>query len=72
MLLLGVAGLLALFGKGLVAGFALLAALLLGAALALPSCLAALLRLGEGTARGPMSQWFWADTRQQLPGSGSR
>jgi putative ABC transport system permease protein len=68
LLLLGAAGLLAIVGTGLAAGFALLAALLLGAALVLPSCLAAILHLGEGLARGPMAQWFWADTRQQLPG----
>lgn len=70
ILLLGAAGLLAVFGTGLAAGFALLAGLLLGAALALPTCLAAILRLGEALARGPMAQWFWADTRQQLPGLG--
>ena len=70
ILLLGAAGLLAMFGTGLAAGFALLAGLLLGAALALPTCLAAILSLGEASARGPMAQWFWADTRQQLPGLG--
>ena len=70
ILLLGAAGLLARFGTGLATGFALLAGLLLGAALALPTCLAAILRLGEALARGPMAQWFWADTRQQLPGLG--
>lgn len=70
VLLLSAACLLAIVGTGLAAGFALLASLLLGAALALPSCLAAILRLGESLARGPMAQWFWADTRQQLPGLG--
>jgi putative ABC transport system permease protein len=70
VLLLGAAGLLAIVGTGLATGFALLGALLLGAALALPTCLAAVLRLGEALARGPMAQWFWADTRQQLPGLG--
>ena len=33
-------------------------------------CLAAILRLGEGQADRAMAQWFWADTRQQLPGLG--
>jgi len=70
ILLLGGAGLLAMVGTGLASGFTLLAGLLLGSALALPSCLAAILRLGEALARGAMAQWFWADTRQQLPGLG--
>jgi putative ABC transport system permease protein len=70
VLLLAAAALLAAIGIGLAAGFALLACLLLGAALALPSCLAAILRLGEARAVHPMAQWFWADTRQQLPGLG--
>lgn len=70
VVLLAAAGALAVAGNGLIAGFALLACLLLGAALALPSCLAAILRLGEGQAARAMAQWFWADTRQQLPGLG--
>lgn len=70
VVLLAVACVLAFAGGGLIAGFALLACLLLGAALALPSCLAAILRLAEGRAVRVMAQWFWADTRQQLPGLG--
>ena len=66
--LLGGAGILAMFGSGLVAGFALLAAMLIGAALALPLVLDRVLALGQGMARGVTAQWFWADTRQQLPG----
>ncbi|MGI1663510.1 FtsX-like permease family protein [Palleronia sp. KMU-117] len=73
---LGAAGGLALLalgaglsGGGLVAGFVMLGALLVAAALALPTvldlALGACARLG-GT--GPKAQWFWADTRQQLPG----
>ena len=61
---------LAVTGGGLAAGFALLACLMLGAALALAPCLAAILRLGEAQAVHPMAQWFWADTRQQLAGLG--
>ncbi|WP_050929533.1 ABC transporter permease [Aestuariivita boseongensis] len=57
----------ALWGSGLAAGFALLACLLTGAALALPLILRAVLRLAEGRARSAVWQWFWADTRQQLP-----
>lgn len=68
VILLAAAGVLAAAGTGLAAGFALLACLLLGSALALPPYLAALLRLGEAAARRPVAQWFWADTRQQLPG----
>jgi putative ABC transport system permease protein len=66
--LLVLAAALALWGQGLIAGFAMLAALLIGGALALPPLLALLLRLPETLARGAVAQWFWADTRQQLPG----
>ena len=54
-------------GSGLVAGFVLLAALLLGAALSLPLLLTWMMYLGRRFARGPLTEWFWADTRQQLP-----
>jgi putative ABC transport system permease protein len=53
---------------GLLAGFAILGALLLGAALILPLFLSAAVSLCRRLARGPVSEWFWADTRQQLPG----
>lgn len=66
--LLVLAGLALTAGSGLWAGFAGLAGLLLGAALILPLALAGLLRLGTRAARGPMAEWFWADTRHQLPG----
>jgi len=62
----GVAAL--VFGSGLVAAFAVLASLLLGAALLLPVMLAGAVRLGQRLAHGPVAQWFWADTRQQIPG----
>ena len=65
--LLALAGALALWGHGLIAGFAMLGALLLGGALALPFALSWALRLCGAGARGPVAQWFWADTRQQLP-----
>jgi putative ABC transport system permease protein len=55
-------------GSGLAAGFAALAALLLGAALLLPLVLSRLLSLGARLSKGVVAQWFWADTRQQLPG----
>ena len=59
---------LGLWGVGLWAGFGLLAALLLGAALILPLILHALTFAAGRLARGVLGQWFWADTRQQLPG----
>ena len=66
--LLGLAALMALYGRGLLAGFAMLGALLIGGALVLPPVLSTVLRLAEARARGPVAQWFWADTRQQVPG----
>lgn len=65
---LGLAGLVLVLGEGLWAGFAVLAALLLAAALMLPAVLAACLALAARRARTPLAEWFWADTRQQLPG----
>jgi putative ABC transport system permease protein len=56
------------FGKGLYSGFAVIAGLLVGAALLLPTLLAGALRLGEKCASAPLAQWFWADSQQQLPG----
>ena len=53
---------------GLVGGFALLAALLIGAALALPLILDRILAGAAYLAKSVTAQWFWADTRQQLPG----
>lgn len=67
-LLLLVAGGLVFVADGLITGFALLAALLIGAALALPLILSAVLAIGAAGAKGVIGQWFWADTRQQLPG----
>ena len=56
------------FGDSLVSGFAVLAALLLGAALGLPAILERVLSLGQRGARRPLAVWFWADSRQQLSG----
>jgi putative ABC transport system permease protein len=56
------------FGDSLVAGFAVLAALMLGAALILPMLLELMLSLGQRFARTPVAIWFWADSRQQLSG----
>lgn len=67
-LLLGLAVLLMFTAEGLVGGFTLLAALLIGAALALPLILDGLLTVCSASAKSVTAQWFWADTRQQLPG----
>lgn len=66
--LLATGGALAVFGNGLIMGFGLMACLLIGAALALPLLLDGVLSLAQRRAGGVIWQWFWADTRQQLPG----
>lgn len=66
--LLVLAGVLAMAGSGLVMGFGLLACLLIGAALALPLVLDGALSAAARFSKGVTAQWFWADTRQQLPG----
>ncbi|WP_281966589.1 FtsX-like permease family protein [Roseovarius nanhaiticus] len=66
--LLATAAALSVWGQGLLAGFIMLAALLIGGALALPPLLGLLLKLAEVPARRPVAEWFWADTRQQVPG----
>ncbi|MDW3221707.1 MAG: ABC transporter permease [Paracoccaceae bacterium] len=58
----------ATLGQGLFAGFALLACLLIGAAFLLPLLLNATLHGASRLQRGALSEWFWADSRQQLPG----
>ena len=68
VLVFALAGLLTWLGDSLLAGFAVLAALLLGAALLLPTLLESVLVLGERGARRPLALWFWADSRQQLSG----
>lgn len=57
-----------IWGDSLVAGFLVLGALLLAAALALPVVLGATLWLGQRSTLRPLVKWFWADSRQQLPG----
>jgi len=54
-------------GDSLASGFVLMAGLLLGAALALPVVLSALLNGLLGRSRSVLGQWFLADCRQQLP-----
>ncbi|WP_445178892.1 ABC transporter permease [Pseudomonas sp. McL0111] len=55
------------FGDSLASGFVLMAGLLLGAALALPVLLSAVLNQLLGRSRSVLGQWFLADCRQQLP-----
>jgi putative ABC transport system permease protein len=68
VMLLCAALLFALIADGLLAGFALLGCLLIGAALALPGLAAGILTLLQRHTHTPVWSWFWADTRQQLPG----
>ena len=56
------------WGSGLVVAFTIVGAVLIGAALLLPDAMALIISLFEKLAVRPVSQWFWADTRQQLPG----
>src|SRR5258708_33656172 len=65
---LAAAGFLLWYGDSLVSGFAVLAALLLGAALILPAILGLVLSLGQRRADRALTVWFWADSRQQLSG----
>ncbi|WP_207264475.1 FtsX-like permease family protein [Pseudomonas sp. GW101-3H06] len=66
-LTLAIALLALLRGDSLASGFVLLAALLLGSALALPVVLNAVLNGLLGRSRSVLGQWFVADCRQQLP-----
>lgn len=68
VVLLSLGGFCAILFDGLIAGFALLGALLIAAAVALPGLLAWCLRQLQKYAKAPLWSWFWADTRQQLPG----
>ena len=67
-ILLFVAFALAFTADEISTGFVLLGALLIGAALGLPIVLGALLDGVAKKSRGVIASWFWADTRQQLPG----
>jgi putative ABC transport system permease protein len=56
------------YGDSLISGFAVLAALLLGAALGLPAILEVVLSFSQRSAHRAVAVWFWADARQQLSG----
>ncbi|MBW8786841.1 MAG: ABC transporter permease [Rhizobium leguminosarum] len=66
--LLILAAILATTASGLLAGFATLGCLLLGTALVLPGLLAVILTRAQQLSRSAVMEWFWADTRIQLPG----
>ncbi|MEM6487058.1 MAG: FtsX-like permease family protein [Pseudomonadota bacterium] len=53
---------------GAIAGFAMMAAVIVAAALMLPVLLAAALSFAERRAAPGLPRWFWADSRQQLSG----
>ncbi len=67
-LLFVMAGGLVWLGSGLLAGFAGVACLLFGAALVFPLILDRALTVAERRTRAVRWEWFWADTRQQVPG----
>lgn len=66
--LLTTAAILAMTATGVIGGFILLGALLVGAALGLPVVLRVILQYAESRSKSVVTGWFWADTRQQLPG----
>ncbi|SHH75409.1 FtsX-like permease family protein [Marivita hallyeonensis] len=66
--LFGLGAGIAIWGQGLLLSFALLACVLIGAALILPLMLRSAVGLAERLSTTVIWQWFWADTRQQVPG----
>ncbi len=66
--LMAAAGLLAARGQGLMAGFALLGCMLVGGALLFPILAGWGVAWASARSKSAMAAWFWADTRQQLPG----
>ena len=53
---------------GLIGAFGMVAALLVGAALVLPWMVAGVVGIFARRPAGAVTQWFWADTAQQVPG----
>ncbi len=66
VILMIVAVMFGLLGNSLVAGFVCLAAMLLGAALLVPLFLTLIVSLLSRWGTGAITQWIWADTRQQI------
>lgn len=67
VLLCAFAGLCWRFGDSLLSALLMLGAILLAGALALPALLDGVLALLARRCRGPLWEWFVADSRQQLP-----
>ncbi|MEN0040611.1 MAG: FtsX-like permease family protein [Pseudomonadota bacterium] len=69
---LALAGVVLILFSGLVAAFIIIALVLVGSALLLPPFANRLLDVGQSLVgrfgAGAVTQWFWADTRQQIPG----
>ena len=68
MILLTTALFLCIWGSGLSMAFATLACMLIGTAFALPVLILIILRFVHAQTMSPIHNWFWADTRHQLPG----
>src|ERR1700761_155464 len=68
LVVLIVAGAFLWLGDSLLSAFAVLAALLLGGGLFLPTLLELVLTFGQRNARQALVVWCWADCRQQLSG----
>ena len=66
--LIVVAGLLTALPPSIPAAFGMMGGVLTGAALLLPWVLLGLVGMMERLGSGVLWTWFWADTRQQLPG----
>ncbi|MFD1797397.1 ABC transporter permease [Paracoccus aurantiacus] len=58
---------LVIWGHGLLAAFAAIAALLLGGAATMPATIRALLRAARPLATGPLGEWMLAETETQIP-----
>ena len=68
IILLSAAMVLGIWGSGLVNAFSVVACLLIGSALALPVLVSIALSAMQKRSISPVWNWFWADTRHQLPG----
>lgn len=67
LLMLAIAAGCVLLGDSLASAFAAAATLMLGGALLLPPIVTLLLGAVEARATGALAQWFWAESRLQLP-----
>jgi len=56
------------YGDDLKSGFIFIASFLLGIVLLLPLILVLLVKIGGSLSRSPLAFWFFADSRQEIPG----